>query len=103
MGLMLSWGKLVNHEPTAQRLRAEYPDAIGAEMEGAGFYAATRAGRVEGVLIKAICDWGYDRDPESLEVAKRRAARNSAEFVLHLVLAGIFARSPAQRLGNNLG
>jgi nucleoside phosphorylase len=101
VGLMLSWGKLVNHEPTVQRLRVEHPDAIGAEMEGAGFYAATRAGRVEGVLIKAICDWGHHRDPETLEVAKRSAARNSAEFVMHLVLVGIFARSPAQRLGNN--
>jgi nucleoside phosphorylase len=96
-----SAGKLVNHESTVQRLRAEHPDAIGAEMEGAGFYAAARAGRVESVLIKAICDWGHDRDPATLEEAKRTASRNSAEFVLHLVLAGVFARSPARRLGSD--
>lgn len=101
VGPMLSWGKLVNHEPTVRRLRDEHPDAIGAEMEGAGFYAAARAGRVESVLIKAICDWGYDREPTTLEAAKRVASRNSAEFVLHLVLAGVFARSPARRLGTD--
>ena len=101
VGPMLAWGKLVNSKATVRRLRAEHPDAIGAEMEGAGFYAAARAGRVECVLVKAICDWGYERDSdqEVLEDAKETACRNSAAFVLHLVLTGIFSRSPAERIG----
>jgi nucleoside phosphorylase len=101
VGPMLAWGKLVNSRATVQRLRAEHPDGIGAEMEGAGFYAAARAGRVECVLVKAICDWGFGRetDQNELEAAKETACRNSAAFVLHLVLTGVFSRSPAERAG----
>lgn len=101
VGPMLAWGKLVNSEPTVERLRDDYQDAIGADMEGAGFYAAARAGRVESVLIKGICDWGHGRDTDSdaLELAKRTACQNSAAFVLHLVLSGVFARTPDDRVG----
>jgi nucleoside phosphorylase len=99
VGLMLAWSKLVNSESAVRQLRDQHPDAIGADMEGAGFYAATRAKRVESVLIKGVCDWGHGReaDSDALEVAKRAAARNASEFVLHLVLAGVFAQSAAGR------
>lgn len=101
IGPMLAWSKLVDSESAVQRLQSEHRDAIGADMEGAGFYAAARAGRVESVLIKAICDWGHGRDsnPAVLREGKRTACRNSADFVLHLVLSGVFVSTPAERVG----
>lgn len=92
-GLMLSWGKLLNSATTVRELVDRHPDAIGGDMEGAAFYAAARSAGVESILIKSICDWGADKTDDH----QVPAARNAAEFVLHLVLRGAFARTPAER------
>ena len=34
------------------------PEAIGGEREGAGLYAVSYKGKVDWILVKAICDWG---------------------------------------------
>ncbi|MEU6156172.1 hypothetical protein ABZ816_40000 [Actinosynnema sp. NPDC047251] len=84
-GEILSWNKLVNSELVVTDLRERYPDAIGADMEGAAFYAVTRWAGVESILIKSICDWADGTKDDSHHVV---AAANAAGFVLHLVRVG---------------
>lgn len=83
-GPMLSWNKLINAELVVSDLGERYPDAIGGDMEGTGFYAAVRWAGVEGILIKAISDFGRDKK----DIHQRPAALNAARFVLHLVRVG---------------
>ncbi|MEU5397803.1 hypothetical protein ABZ348_00695 [Streptomyces sp. NPDC005963] len=94
-GLMLSWGKLLDSPQMVKELVARHPDAIGGDMEGAAFYAAARSAGVESILIKSICDWGANKTDEHQE----SAARNAADLVLHLILSGALARTPAERRG----
>lgn len=95
VGPMLAWNKLLNAAPVVKSLTAKHPDAIGGDMEGAGFQAAARVAGVESMLIKSICDWGADKDDD----AQPMAARNAAAFVLHLAKSGALSYTPAQRRG----
>ncbi|WP_039796971.1 5'-methylthioadenosine/S-adenosylhomocysteine nucleosidase family protein [Nocardia araoensis] len=95
VGLMLAWNKLLNAEPVVNGLVAKHPDAIGGDMEGAGFQAAARVAGVESMLIKSVCDWGADKTDD----AQPMAARNAAAFVLHLACSGVLSHTPADRRG----
>ncbi|MFE1592886.1 hypothetical protein [Nocardia sp. NPDC058705] len=97
VGLMLAWNKLVDAPPVVAELRRRHPDAIGGDMEGIGFHAAARLGGVECLLIKGICDFAAGKTDE----AQPLAARNAAEFVLHLVEDGALSSSAAQRRGGS--
>jgi nucleoside phosphorylase len=92
-GQMLAWNKLLNAQIVVEELRHRYPWAIGGDMEGADFHAATVAAGVDSILVKAICDWVAEKTSNYQEIA----ARNAAEFVLHLVTAGALANEPARR------
>ncbi|WP_245744576.1 hypothetical protein [Lentzea fradiae] len=92
-GQMLSWNKLVNAELVVSDLRERYPDAIGGDMEGTGFYAAVRWAGIEGILIKAISDFGQEKDDSH----QRPAAVNAARYVLHLVKVGALTNVGGRR------
>jgi nucleoside phosphorylase len=81
-GLVLSGEKLVNDPAFRDWLLKTEPEAVGGEMEGAGLYAAARAAKVDWILVKAICDWA---DGTKNNDAQPLAARNAAEFVLHVL------------------
>lgn len=84
-GLILSGEKLVDNLEFRQQLCDLESDAIGGEMEAAGLYAACHEAKVDWVLVKAICDWA-DGDKETDRSARQQlAAKNAAEFVLHLL------------------
>ncbi|MCP4550220.1 MAG: hypothetical protein GY835_27480 [bacterium] len=84
-GLVLSGEKLVNDPGFRDRLLQIEPEAIGGEMEGAGLYAAARDAKVDWILVKAICDWA---DGEKDDEDHSLAARNAAQFVLHVLRLG---------------
>ena len=84
-GLILSGEKLVNVSGFRDSLLKAEPEAIGGEMEGAGLYAAARNAKVDWILVKAVCDWA---DGNKNDDAQPRAARNAAEFVLHVLQLG---------------
>lgn len=91
-GPMLS-GNVLLDSPTARRRMIEAePDAIGGEMEGHGVYAAAAKGKVDWIVVKAICDWGMGKTDDWHE----RAARNAAEFVLDVLRQGGLDRPPGQ-------
>lgn len=57
-GPILSAEKLVDSLAFRDALFKQFPNAVGGEMEGAGFYAAAYRKRVPCLLLKSICDWG---------------------------------------------
>lgn len=81
-GPIVSGEKLVNDPAFRDWLLKIEPEAIGGEMEGTGLYVAARDAKVEWILVKAICDWG---DGSKNDAAQPLAARNAAQFVLHVL------------------
>ncbi len=84
-GLILSGDKLVNDPAFRNSLLEKEPEAIGGEMEGSGLYVAARDAKVDWILVKAICDWADGRKNDD---AQSLAARNAAQFVLHVLQLG---------------
>lgn len=89
-GLLLSGQTLVDHVGYRDGLRALAPEAIGGEMEGAGVYAA--AGRIDWILVKAICDWADGEKHVDKLARQTTAAENAAELVVAAIAQGGFAR-----------
>ena len=75
-GLVITADVLVNRKKYKEDLRERFPDAIGGEMEGCGFLAN---GNNNGhwILVKAICDFAYNKGDEF----QVDAAMNAIEYV----------------------
>ncbi|HEX6684226.1 MAG TPA: hypothetical protein VF062_15590 [Candidatus Limnocylindrales bacterium] len=92
-GLLLSWDVLVDSGSLREALKARYPDAEGGEMEGAGVYASSVRVGTEWIVVKGICDWGWDKNSDSQELA----AANASKLVLDLIAARAFAPRPGRK------
>jgi len=84
-GVMLSGEKLVDSAPFMAELLGEEPEAIGGEMEGAGLVAAAARERVDWILIKAIVDWGANKEANNTEDHQRAIAAKACRFVLDAI------------------
>lgn len=80
-GSVLSGQKLVDDRELVARLVAEYPEALGGEMEGNGIVAAAEREKVDWLLIKGVCDWGFDKDDKM----QRLASQNAMSFTFAVV------------------
>lgn len=80
-GLVASGDKLVDDQTFVEFLLNHVPDAIAGEMEAAGISSCCSREKKEWVMIKAICDWGFDKDKKH----QPEAARNAARFACRLV------------------
>lgn len=89
-GTLLTSNTLVDSETERARLIADNPDAIGGEMEGAGFYAAASRYGSHWIVIKSICDWGAKKT----EKHQSTAARNAADYVIRMIAMGGLGRIP---------
>lgn len=87
-GMVLSGEKLVDNLDYRESLKSLYPEAIGGEMEAAGVYASAAEAKVDWIVVKAICDWGFAKDRSSKEEWQQIAARNAA----HVLLAAFDSR-----------
>lgn len=76
-GLYISSDTLVNSQSYINTILSEYPDAKGYEMEGTGLMYACQLLMDKWILIKAICDWGYDKTDNY----QKTAAENSYQFI----------------------
>jgi nucleoside phosphorylase len=76
-GLVLSGEKLVNSKEFVEQLLMVEPEAIGGEMEGAGLMAVCQNVKAHWILVKAICDWGYEKESDYQD----KAAQNTMEYV----------------------
>lgn len=80
-GLFVSGQKLVDSRALVGDIQKRFPDAIGGEMEAVGITSAAGRERREWIVVKAICDWGYDKEKKYQEVA----AKNAAAFAVKVI------------------
>lgn len=84
-GPILSGDKVVDDSEFKKQLFDQYPRAIGGEMEGRGAYAAARRKAAnEWLVVKAICDWGENKQNPDKEADQVAAARSAASLVRHV-------------------
>lgn len=77
-GLMAAGDKLVNKKDFVKQLVNYQSGIIGAEMEGLAVVSTCQAKRKDCILVKAICDWGFDKTDEYQQLA----AANASKFVM---------------------
>jgi nucleoside phosphorylase len=90
-GVVLCSNAVVNSAETVAELRRAFPDAIAGEMEGSGVSeAADEDVKPDWIVVKAICDWGFDKGDDH----HREAANNAADYVMHVVASHALEFSP---------
>lgn len=77
--------KLLNNRKRVTELRERFPEAIGGEMEGIGLASACQRRKVDWLLVKGICDWGYNKDDKHQAAAARGAVKFCFGVVQHVV------------------
>jgi nucleoside phosphorylase len=82
-GLMVSGEKLVNNKKFVEKIIENYPEAIGGEMEGEGFQSACHRNNTDWILMKGVCDWGYNKDVETKDEDQNKAISNVFDFLIH--------------------
>ena len=80
-GLVLCGQKLVDNLDYRESLKKLFPEAIGGEMEGGGLYVSAQTAKVDWLVVKAICDWGHDKNRADKDAWQKLAARNAARVV----------------------
>jgi nucleoside phosphorylase len=93
-GLLLSAQALLDSPRRRDELKAQHSRALGGEMEAQGLYAAAADAGVPWIVVKAISDWGVDREEH---YRADEAAANAAGFVAHAVAVGAFDDLPHRR------
>lgn len=101
-GLVISTETLFDDEQQRDRfIAADQSQAVGGEMEGSGLLMALRgmtSGRVNWLIVKAICDWGFKKneDPLKKEQDQVTAARNAAELCVATIARFRLAHAAVQ-------
>ena len=96
MGTIVSGAKLVDNEEYRDTLAALQEDIIGGEMEGAGILAACAGNDVDMTVVKAICDWGTEKNNPSKEEDQKKAAQNAAIVARAILEQGHLKRRSAE-------
>jgi nucleoside phosphorylase len=87
IGPILTGSKLINDYEYRTRLLNDFIDdePIGGEMEAQGIYSVSRIqGVSEWIIIKGICDWGYNKNNPNKEIDQKVAANAAVNFCLHI-------------------
>lgn len=83
LGSILSGEKLIDNLKLRNQILKVFPTAIGAEMEGAGVFAACRNKRIsEWILVKGICDYGDGDKGTNKKVRQNLAAQCATSLCL---------------------
>jgi nucleoside phosphorylase len=78
-GLLASGEKLVNSKEFLNDLKIREPEIIGGEMEASGLVSVCIDKKIEWLVVKAICDWGYRKDDNGQQLA----AHNAFDFIMY--------------------
>lgn len=90
-GLLTSVETLFDDEIHRNKfIAADQDQPIGGEMEGSGLLMSLRAvkdRRVDWLIVKAICDWGFKKNTNSQkkEEDQKTAAKNAAELCVFAI------------------
>ena len=82
VGYLLSGDELVNNPRHKAQLLADFPQAIGGEMEGRGLHAAAADKDIEWIVVKGIADWADGSKKEAWQPFAVKAAVVLVERVL---------------------
>lgn len=80
-GLFLSGPHVVNNEKTVQSLLGVWPDAKAGDMEASAVFAAAFNLNIGMIMVKGICDWGFDKE----DTDQRKAAKNAFSYVVKML------------------
>lgn len=80
-GPYVSGSKLVDNREFINELKVRYPRAVAGDMEGAGLISAAFRQNKKFVLIKSICDWGYEKNDKAQETAALNAMRATVDLI----------------------
>lgn len=83
-GLVASGSELLDNKEYVEGLKVEQPELIGGDMESAGMASVCSRKNVDWILVKGICDWGYNKNSHKKEY-QQIAATNSAEAIVSLL------------------
>lgn len=106
-GLLISIETLFDDEQQRDKfIAADRHQAIGGEMEGSGLLMSLRRmrdRRVDWLIVKAICDWGFKKneDPLKKEQDQIDAARNAAELCVATIDRFRLVQAAAQNDGHS--
>jgi nucleoside phosphorylase len=89
-GLLLSAPALLESGTHREEIKTGNSRALAYDMEATGLYAAAAGARIPWTVVKAISDWGVDRD---IFYTPKPAAHNAAAFVLHAIELGTYDES----------
>ena len=84
-GLIASGSLLLNKESVVQQLKTYQSELIGGDMEMAGVVSACERANKQWIMIKGICDWGFNKDTVNKEEDQEIAAENAASIVLDML------------------
>ena len=82
-GFIISGDKLVDNKEFVEKLKISFPEAIGGEMEGTGLQSVCHREGKEWILIKGICDWGYNKQGRFKELNQKVAIDNVCDYLLY--------------------
>lgn len=80
-GLVLSGQKLVDNLDYRETLKTLFTEAVGGEMEGIGLYVSASEAKVDWIVVKGICDWGYNKNQADKDAWQRLAGKNAARVL----------------------
>lgn len=83
-GLVASGSDLLDNKGHVNKLKENQPEIIGGDMESAGMASVCSRKNVDWVLVKGICDWGYNKDNHKKEY-QQIAAENSSKAIISLL------------------
>lgn len=83
LGLIVSGDLLVDSEEFINELKNRYPEAIGGEMEGTGLQTSCHRENKEWILVKGICDWGYNKQHPNKDKDQELAIKNVCDFLIY--------------------
>ena len=81
-GLIASGEKLINSQPMIDDLKVREPEVLGGDMEAAGLVSVCEDEKIEWIVVKAISDWGVNKNDED----QKRAAENAFDFIMQNVV-----------------
>ena len=84
-GLVASGSKLLNNQSEVERLMDRQPELIGGEMEIAGVASSCERSNIKWIMIKGICDWGFNKESSKKDEYQKIAARNAAQVLIKML------------------
>ena len=87
IGAILTGSRLINNYKYRNQLLNDFSDQkpIGGEMEAQGIYSMCRIhGVIEWIIIKGICDWGYNKNNPNKDKNQIMAANAAVDYCFHV-------------------